>query len=191
MHLTKSIRILLTAAVAAMAMSALVASSASASIVPAKFSNSSFKLTSTGITVKGNGIEPKTCTPSSYIEGYAENSNFLASNPGFAETKFSCTGGTSFSMVLLGEAQYDTVANHYILHVNSFSSWSLNSPYGGYWQESESTATWLNGSGSTASTITFTEQTLGHTFFPAGKKISISGTFKATTLSGGLLTLSH
>ncbi len=186
----------MTAAMAAMAMSALVASSASAAIVPAEFSSSSFKLTSTGITVKGNGIEPKTCTPSVAIQGSAEpGGGFLASNPGYAESKFSCTGGTAFYMVFLGEALYDTVANRYFLHVNDFPSWSLSSPFGSYSQvsgsgEGGSEATWVNGSGATASTITFTNQTVGWTY--SGKRVSIDGgALKATTPSGGLLTLTH
>jgi len=189
-------KVSIVAAVAAMAMSALVASAASAALVPAKFSTSSFKLTSTGVTVKGNGIEPKTCIPSVYIEGYAEANNFMATNPGYAETKYSCTGSTAFSVVLVGQVQYDTVAGKYIVHVNDFPSWSLNSPFGSYSQVSGasggggSNATWVNGSGATASTITFVNQTLGWTY-AGSKKITLDGVFKATTTSGGLLTLSH
>jgi hypothetical protein len=194
LHPARSIKILLTAVVAAMAMSAILASVAAAEVVPAKFSSSEFNLTTSGLTLKRNGIEAKTCVSPSAIEGYAESSNFLASNlEGFAETKFTCGGTSTFTIVLKGTAKYDTVTNSYSLHVNDFNSWSLWSPWSeGYWQNTGgkgSTATWTNGSGSTASTVKFTNQWIGSTF--SGKQVTIEGTLKATTLSGGLLTLSH
>lgn len=194
MHLSRQLRIAVTSAVAALAMSAVLASVASAAIVPAKFSSSSIKLTTSNLTVKANGIEPKTCLAAT-LPGTAEGQNFYVGNAGgFAESKFTC-GGLSFTMVFLGEARYDTVAGSYAFHVNDFPSWSLQSPWGSYSQQSGasggggSNGVWVNGSGSTASTVTFGNPTVGWTF--GGKKVSIEGTFKATTSTGGLLTLSH
>ena len=186
--LNKRMRIVLTAAVAAMALSAVLASTAAAAIVPANFSSTSIKLTTSNLTVRANGAEPKLCSAAT-LSGTAENNNFYVGNSGgFAESKFTC-GGAQFTMVFLGEARYDTVAGKYIFHVNDFPSWSLWSPWGSYSQNVAADGTWVNGSGSTASTATFSGQTVGYT--TGGKKVSIEGTFKATTSSGGLLTLSH
>ena len=134
-------------------------------------------------------------SPSS-ITGFAESSNYLAYNvSGYAETKFTCGGTSTFTMVLRGSAKYDTETNSYSLHVNDWNNWTLWSPWSeGYSQvsgaeEGGSTATWTNGSGLTASTVKFTNQVIGGTF--SGKVVTIEGTLKATTSSGGLLTLSH
>lgn len=195
LHLKKRTKSILMTALAAMAISAVGASAASAELVPATFSNSSFKMAVSNLTVRANGIEPKTCT-STTLTGSAEESGvFYAGNAGgFAESKFTC-GGSSFYMVFLGEALYDTETGKYSLHVYDFNSWSLSSPWGSYSQvsgngEGGSDATWVNGSGLTPSTATFKNQTVGYTY-SGGKKISIEGTFKVTTSTGGLLTLSH
>lgn len=194
MHLEKRIKAVLMTALAAMAISAVGgASAASAELVPANFSSSGFKMTVSNLTVRANGIEPKTCT-SATLNGYAEKSQFLAgTHTGYAESKFTCGGlpGPNFTMVFHGEALYDTVSGKYSLHVYDFGSWSLQSPWGSYSQESGigSDATWVNGSGGTASTATFKSQTIGWTF--GGKQLSIDGTFKVTNSAGGLLTLSH
>jgi hypothetical protein len=194
LHLKKRIKAVLMTALAAMAVSTVGASAASAELVPASFSNSSFKMAVSNLTVRANGIEPKTCT-STTLTGTGEASGeFYAGNAGgFAESKFTC-GGSSFYMVFLGEALYDTETGKYSLHVHDFGSWSLWSPWGSYSQVTGggSDATWVNGSGLTASTATFKSQTtVGYTSFPSGKKVSIEGTFKVTTSTGGLLTLSH
>jgi hypothetical protein len=185
-------KVLLMTAVAAMALGAVGASSASASIVNAKFSTPSFKLTTTGFTVTRNGTESKTCTPAA-ISGFGEGNSFIASNEWTGGTRFTCTDKSSLVMALNGLAYYDTVAERYYLHVADHTgSQSLEGPWGPYFQEASNTDdwTWVNGSGSTSSSITLNEQWIGATLNPY-KKITISGTFTVKSATGGLITLSH
>lgn len=188
---TKRMKVLLITAVAAMALGAVGASSASAAIVKAKFSSTTFKLTSTGVTVK-RGAASKTCTPAA-ISGFVEGNGFIASNEWTGGTRFICTDKTSLVIFLTGQALYDTVAERYYLHVaDHTSSQSLEGPWGPYFQETSNTDdwTWVNGSGSTPSSITLNEQWIGSTLSPL-QKITISGTFTAKTATGTLITLSH
>jgi hypothetical protein len=185
--------VFLAAALAALVLSALVASSAAASTVPAKFSNSEFKLTGSGlITLKRNGTEAKSCELKLPIESWVEGNAFFGGNGTFGETRFSCTSGsTTLEMAYFGNATFDTVSGAYRFHVSDYSSHSWLSPYGSYFQQGgeNDNGTWVNGSGTTPSTITFKEAPIGAD--TGGKTITFSGTLKATTLSGGLITLSH
>jgi hypothetical protein len=182
----------LVAAVAALALTALVASSASAAIVPAKFSSSNIKMTTTGITVKRSNLEPNSCTLNAPgYSAFALGNEFYGDNDGVGGTTvFSCPSGKAFSFFFNGKATYDTVTAKYTITLFKNTELSLWSPWGNYKQSSEATAAWVNGSGATASTVTFNNPTLGLTS-EGGKPISIEGTFKATTSTGGLLTLSH
>lgn len=180
---------MVTAAVAAMALSAIVASTASATIVAAKFSPSGqVKLTTTSITVKRNGTEAKVCTPSpNNISGAAENSSYFIANNGFGETKFSCPSGAYFSEYFSGQAKYDTVTEKYYWEMAKPYT-SLTSPWGSYFQVVFK-VDWVNGSGLTPSTLVFKNQTVGVT--SAGASISVEGTYNVTTTTGGLVTLTH
>lgn len=184
-------KVLLTAAVAAMALSALVAASASAAIVPAKFSSSSIKMSTSGITLKRGGLEPKTCTQAGSLAGTGEGGGYLVNNQWDGSAKFGCSG-LELIMVFWGNSSYDTVANRYFLTLKSYEIYPFRSPYGEYWQRINlpSSGTWVNGSGLTPSTVTFTDQLIGYTL-SGNKPITISGTFNVTTSGGGLVTLSH
>jgi hypothetical protein len=184
----KKMKILIVAAMATLALGAITVSSASASIIRGKFSTSSFKLYGTSFTVK-KGAESKTCTPAT-ISVSAFESSFFASNTSEG-TKFTCTDASYLLMVTAGEAKYDTVADRYYLFVGDQGQ-SLRGPWGWYFQLTGGTDnwTWVNGSGSTPSTMTLNEQWVGYKVEPY-EKITISGTFTAKTSSGGLVTLSH
>lgn len=185
----RTARLLLAAVAAVMALGALAAS-ASASVVPAYFSGSSFKVTApSGITLKRSGTEPKVCTPTWTITGSAQLNGFTFGNVQGGETKFTCPSGTSFTIGFVGEARYDTVTGQYSLYVNYDPGYSLVSPWGSYYENSAFSGAWVNGSGSTPSTLTYTNAVVGHT--TAGAPISIEGTLNVTTSTGGLLTLSH
>lgn len=175
-----------------MAVAAVMVASASAATVPAKFSSAAFKLSGAGsITLKRAGIEPKTCELKTPIEAYAEGNEFLGSNNWLGETVFSCTSGsTSLVIATYGEALYDTVTGAYSAHIFDHSGSTMLSPYGWYTQGSSEKfrGKWTNGSGTTASTVAFTEAPIGYI---GGKLITLTGTLKATTSSGGLITLSH
>ena len=180
-------KVLFVTAIAAMALGAVSVSSASASIVGAKFSSSSWKLTSTGITVKRNGAEAKTCPPAKAIEG-SGSSSFVASNEWTGASRFNCTDLSSLVMRYVGQAYYDNVAARYFLEISSYNE-ALQSPWGpnSYFQ-SISDWTWVNGTAVTPSTMTLNELVIGTT--TTGQKITVSGTITAKTASGGLITLS-
>jgi len=185
---TKQLQVLLAAAIAVLALGAIGASAASATVVRAKFSTSSFKLTGSNLTIT-RGAESKTCTPSA-ISVNALESSFFAGNSSEG-TKFTCTDLSYLLMNLSGEARYDTVTGRYYLHVGDVSN-SEWSPWGSYFQQTGGTDdwTWVNGSGATPSTIPLSEQYVGYTVEPF-TKITITGTLTAKTSSGGLVTLSH
>lgn len=186
----RSVKAFLTVAVAALALGALVASSASAAIVPAKFSNSSVKLTTTGVTLKRAGIEAKSCTLSPAIQLFAEGSGFIGGNGELGEARFTC-GTSSLRMRFVGEVLYDTVAGTYSFGLADYTTVQLASPYGFYWQNTggKTKAPWVNGSGATNSKITLSETPIGYD--NSSKLITMSGTLTATTSAGGLVTLSH
>lgn len=186
-RLGRSIKTLLVAGLAAMALSALVASAASAEVIEGEFSSSTVKFTASSITVKRNGIEAKTCTPYGPISGSASGELFSAWNQ-LGAAKFTCSGPELF-MHFHGEATYDTVAGSYGLRIWAYRSESQFSPWGNYFQEGTPSGTWVNGSGATPSKVTFVNQTIGYD--STGKKITIDGTFTATTSTGALLTLTH
>jgi hypothetical protein len=175
------------ALVAALALCAVAVAPASAEVVPAKFSSSTFKLTTSGVTAKRNGADPRTCTPSGgAISGSTSSSSFLGSGFG---SKFNCSGPSELLMTVGGEAKYDTVSGEYYLLFNA-SNTPVQSPWGWYEQTTARKATWVNGSGATQSTLKFSNTTIGH-LQSDFSVISLDGSFTATTSVGGLLTLSH
>jgi hypothetical protein len=136
--------------------------------------------------------EPKTCELKLPAETYTEGNQFLGGNYSLGETRFSCTSGsTTLAIATHGEVLYDTVTGDYSMHIFDYPGVSQLSPYGSYTQAAEEKfrGKWTNGSGVTASTVTFTEAPIG---YAGGKPITLSGTLKATTTTtGGLITLSH
>lgn len=191
----KHLAALVASALALVALAAVLASPAMASEVKAKFSASTIKLTTAGITLKKNGGEATTCT----LRGGSaagpigeENSLFIAGNDTWGTLgEFNCTGGKAMSMTLTGRARYDTVASRYFIRFLQTPSCLCISPWGGYSQKTEASTgfTWTNGSGSTQSTISFNEELLGT--LNSGGTLTISGSFTATTSGNSLLTLSH
>jgi hypothetical protein len=190
----RNIKGILAAAVAVLALSAAFASSASASIVAAKFSSSTMKLTTTGVTVKKNGLEPQSCTLSFGHPwlGFTGGSEFFGSNGTNEWTDFSCPSAKAFQFRIVGKASYDTVTWVYFLTISSYNI-SEFTPWGNYLQNASpaATATWVNGAGATPSKVTFSNPTIGNLIECCSKAISVEGSFTATTEAGGLITLSH
>lgn len=176
--------------VALVVLGSVVASSAMAESVAAKFSGTSLKLTTAGVTVKKNGGEAKTCTlsPSSTSGSVSGSSVLLFNN--FGNTVFNCTGGTQLIVLLSVEARYDTVTGQYSLRQSSGANQNT-SPWGTYTTLSQLNGNWTNGSGATNSTVTYNEAKVGQLNAGAHETITMSGTFTATTSSGTLITLSH
>lgn len=187
MFSTKKMRVLLAATVAAMALGAVGASSASAAIVSAKFSTSSeFNIKATSVTIKKAGGSEKSCSLAAKASEFGPGA-FIGTS-GSTHVSFTCTGSPSLKVYFNGQMKYDTVTGRYWLQLVN-GPYSLESPWGWYSQISNQW-TWVNGSGSTPSTITLNEQHVGN-LASTGEKITISGTLTATTLAGGLITLTH
>jgi hypothetical protein len=198
----KNIARVLVLAVASCLLLSVGASSAFAAEVPAKFSSeTAIKATGTGLTVKKNGGEAKTCEIVKTTTGSVANSTggsqgvITLQNDGvFYRTNLSCSGGTTLQLILaVGSAKYETTTGAYFIRFAPFAGSSVSSPYGSYsWAAGSSDVKigWTNGSGATASTLTFSETVLGiHT--DGKSKISLTGSIKVTTSAGGLVTLSH
>jgi hypothetical protein len=178
------------------ALAAVLASPAMASIVNGKFSASTVKLTTTGVTLKLNGGDPRTCT---LVTGATSgstsvgSSDVLLKNTFTGGTEFNCSGSSIFQMVLSAHARYDTVSGRYFLLLDNWPTGTKTSPWGQYTQEAPGETmpdpTWVNGSGATKSTLKFENEPLG--FTESGGSITMTGTFSATTSTGALLTLSH
>jgi len=185
---------LVIAAVAAMALAAVTAVPASASVLSARFSTSSeFYIKASSVTIKKNGESAKSCSLANPIRaGEFGAGAFIGSNESFGGVKFTCSGSNPLVMQFNGQMKYDTESGRYWLAVHDLANQDQTSPWGFYRQSTGETDnwTWVNGSGSTPSTITLNEQYVGY-LSSTGEKITVSGTLTATTLSGGLITLTH
>lgn len=175
------------AVVAALAFSAIATASASATEWVQ--GNTTMKWSNSTITLK-KGESSATCSASG--TGTTTNSGGFANgsvtNGGFV-VKASCLGGTKVEFCACIMAEKSIGAGVYA--VKMWNWWGglppYTSPFGAYAQGSAQ-ATFTNGSGGTASTLSFSNATLGATE-PGGVPITISGTFNVTTGSGGLLTI--
>jgi len=181
--------------VAALALAAVTAASASATVVPARFSTTGefYIKAPSGVTVKKNGESAKSCSMVNPIRAVEFGSGaFIGWNePSTQQVQFTCSGSGPLVVMFKGEMKYDTVTGAYWLKVAD-QTVTHGSPWGQYLQNTSGTSqwTWVNGSGSTSSTIALNETYVGN-LSGTGEKITISGTLTATTLSGGLITLTH
>lgn len=179
--------------VACLLLAAVGASSAMAEEVSAKFSAETIKVTTPGITVTARdalgATESKNCTlKGGTSQGTASGGGAYFGNSTF-NTVFNCDGGTTLEVWTMFAAKFDTSTSSYSLVLQRWEG-GLKSPFGTYlqWAGSKSKSAWVNGSGATNSTFTANQEYIGST---ASKEILLTGTFTATTSTGGLLTLSH
>jgi hypothetical protein len=179
---------MIVTALAALAVLALGAGSASASVAKWTPEGSTQWSASSGFTLKQENGTKASCliasTELSTWAGSAFESNAWL-HPG-SESYARCNGSstTNFTIIMAGSASLDTGTYHFTLspiESNQSSPWGTYREFGG-----KAVGTYTNGSGSTASTLTFNEQKIG-TF--AGGWLYLTGTFKVTTGSGGLMTL--
>jgi hypothetical protein len=180
-NLNRKFSVFLALAVAVAAYSAVVAS-ASAVV---KFSpGGNIKAATSGLTIKLDGANAKTCTlPLGYTNGYVEGTGgFLGS---FGEVKFNCSGSTSLTMDMGLTAGYNSTTSQYYLELPN-SPTTIPSPYG-YYLAKANRPTWVNGSGTTKSVLKFEETVIG--LAAANGTITATGTFEFSTSTGGLLTL--
>lgn len=143
------------------------------------------------LTVYKNGANAKTCTPTVGQVSEMSSEEAWASIGTFApgELNFPCGSGMLSLSLVLNAIDTKTV------EVGEYFP-GVQSPWGGYWTQGAwvggsgpAIADFKNGSGSTASTLTFSNDILGS--IPEGTypTITATGTLKVTTSSGGLLTL--
>ncbi len=201
MKLRRKLRVLAITVGAIGVVAALGASPAMAESVATKFNAGTAKLSGTGLTVKKNGGEAKTCELKATTGTASETNGTMTvySQPVWytLPTKLECTGGTTLHISMIATGKYDTVTGAYSLRsiYGGTTGGGYLSPYGaylgGYGQGKETIAGWTNGSGSTSSTINFNETYLGTLESDLSSKITLTGTITATTSTGGLLTLSH
>jgi hypothetical protein len=185
--------------VAACLLLGISTSSAMAEEVGTKFSAGTIQLSASGLTLKKNGGEAKTCTLSA-VNGIAYQSEGVAeiyNNSFTLLTELNCTGGTLLELPFYATVgRYNTITGKYSVQLTRVGSGVYSSPYGSYnfafnvpsgWVA----AGWTNGSGTTASTINFNETVIGVLHSNTSTKLTLSGSVKATTGTGGLLTMSH
>jgi hypothetical protein len=186
------------ASLAIVASMAIFASSASAYWSTAKFAGGpSVKVTTTGVTAKRNGGEAKACTMFLGSASGSISSGLLTFGQigtwwGGNLTRLEC-GGTSKLDVYTSfiEPQYETVSGKYRLAFLTEEAETIEAPWANrYWPWSEPAVPFTNGSGATSSTFTFTDTALGPEA-ATGKIVSLTGTFKITNSTGGLVTLTH
>lgn len=178
---------LLGAVMAVVVVGVIAASPAMAAIVPANFSSSTIKLTSTGVTLKHN-LESRTCTPySGSIPGEGMGNAMILNY--YSPATWSCSSAGWWDMGQIVEAGYDTTAARYFVQVRAGGGSPLRSPWG-YYETAAFKGTWVNGSGATPSTLKFENATIGLEQ-KDWKPTLVTGTLTAKTGSGGLITLSH
>lgn len=177
------------------ALAALVAVGVSPAIAveeEAKFSGTSMKMTTAGVTIKKNGADPRSCTlwGGSTQGPISSNVAWLINASPFPVTQFTCTGGNLQASFLL-TPKYDSTTGNYILRYTASNSGGGTSPWGGSTATgADFKGTWVNGSGGTPSTVTYSEAVVAR-LTSTGEPITLSGTFTVTTNSGGgLLTVS-
>jgi len=182
---SKKARALVGALVATMALFAVSAASASAS-VPAQWVNPGSIVASGSLTLKQNGANEKVCTAKTNV-GSAINAEgmgaMILETPSWGAVEFSCPGG-SLLLYLSGSTNFET---NYFVAVPATGSSSLFSPYGTYTSDAYN-VNWTNASGTTASTLNFSSTKFGHN---AGGSITASGNLTVKRGTGANITLTH
>lgn len=143
------------------------------------------------LTVLKNGGSSKTCTASSIQTGeFTDAYSAEIRGAGWLEQlTFSCAGSTLGMVAELNVVS--TTSLEFGGYFESATSPWLGSYYQGVWPggEGRMIGDWKNGSGATASTLTFSSDKLGATYDAGNPTVTASGTLKVTTSSGGLITL--
>jgi hypothetical protein len=192
MQLLRSRRRLTSIVIALVALTALAAVSASpaaAAKVAAKFSAPTLKLSSGASFTLKKGAETTSCTLNKgFTAGNVSESFVYLQNGGsLGDTEYTCTGGKVFGIFLQMIAYRDTVTGAFTLD-DIQSTGTNRSPWGTYgpvlWNGS-----WVNGTGGGNSTFTLNEVVIGK-LSSSGESIKLSGSFTATTSTGGVITLS-
>jgi hypothetical protein len=174
---------------ASVAIGLIAVSSASAA---AHFSD-----TTHGINIKGtlsvtrNAVTKKCSTPTT-TQSYtleATGAHVWNENPFFEpyreELWFNCEGGGTFGMsARLWVKQVKLVRVGIEEYEHGLDPW-------GEWFQKPTDVLWLNGSGSTPSTLRFNNSQYGWDFGEGTWPITLSGNLNVTTASGGLLTLTE
>jgi len=127
----------------------------------------------------------KTCTPSSSQESSMNTTAAWVWTSGSSGwLTFSCEGGGTLEVYTLLSATSTTSVTLSNIGAVEKAPWGMT-----YTQNQSPEGDFVNGSGSTPSTLTFGGLDQLGPYFPTGKPVFVSGTLKITTSTGGLLTL--
>jgi hypothetical protein len=191
------------AVVAALALSAVAAGSASAATEWVQ-GETSMKWSGSGISLTLNGGSKTTCSltsatgePEPFLyewgavqsleTGQAVGGVNNLSGPFAVGTRLSCEGGKSFELcACVSNIKKVSTGVYQLTDWNKFAGWSwAQSPYGEYVVQEAVKGTFTNGAGATPSTLKFENVLMGY----GPGEIRMTGTFTVTTIKGGLLTL--
>ncbi|HET7443047.1 MAG TPA: hypothetical protein VFJ57_00155 [Solirubrobacterales bacterium] len=182
---------LVAASVACLAVSGSLAAASSASAAPVW--NPGGETYWTGnVTFELNGGSPVVCETAN---NNGTISSWISKSAGFATLfpygiRALCPKSQEFNFSGAGAAEGSSGAYAVSIKNASVTYPTQQSPFGVYTEAAGATivSSFVNGSGVTSSTATFTKQKVG-TRNSDGLPITISGTLKVTTPSGGLMTL--
>jgi hypothetical protein len=174
-------------------VSAFGAISASSALATPHWSDGAHGIKLSGSLTVKNPVKPtKTCTPS-YQMTFSGNSEMMwlasSNSAGKLNLIYSCTyGGVLEIMTQLRPLSTTSVS----MGFDPAMGWGSEKgeqfhPWGAYYKQRASTVgDFTNGSGSTPSTLTFSEDLVSSS---SSFAVSISGTLTVTTSTGGLLTI--
>jgi hypothetical protein len=184
----------MVAALASLAIGALGASAAQANVTWAQ-GTTSMNWTATSVSVKLQGGSAVSCSTSS-ASGEAHNEEItwgIVTNDieGDGSFKFNCpTKERVFGFHAYIEPWAVIAENHeYKMGLWDSLLGTYRSPFGEYIQNGEATGVYVDGSGTTPSTLTFKEAVIGHLRTFPNTAVLLTATFKVTTGSNSLLTL--
>jgi hypothetical protein len=175
------------------ALAAVVGSLMAVSAAPAMASlhwsdtTKGIKLTGS-LTVSEEGRTSKTCSAPSSQASFMEGTFVFIEGPVPSEDlRLSCSGGGTLELVFYANAISTTRVD-----IIDNGIYPLTQPWAGFYsqfsEERNAVGDFKNGSGSISSTLTFSNDEIGFDL-SSTLPIKITGTFKVTTSTGGLLTL--
>jgi len=185
MHTSRRLGRMLLMLVAVGALGAVSASSAMATVHWSDTAHGA-KVSGT-LTVSAAGQTTKTCTASSSQESLISSNFAIVATSGseFTHLSFTCTGGGTFNAEWNMVAESTTAVRVNRPNQYQTAPWGVGTTY---FQGAAPVGDFVNGSGSTPSTLTFggSSDYIGNYGTPL---VYISGTLNVTTSTGGLLTL--
>ncbi|MGN6586750.1 MAG: hypothetical protein ACTHKT_04660 [Solirubrobacterales bacterium] len=172
------------------AIGAVGAVSASSAMATVHWSDTTHGMKVSGaLNVSTAGQTTKTCTATSSQESLLTTNTAFVGTSGkeFSYLTFSCAGGGTFNAYFNMVAETTTAVRLNKSGLSETAPWGCcGSPYT---QNASPVGDFVNGSGSTSSTLTFGGSSDFIGTYEPFTPVYISGTLNVTTSTGGLLTL--